>query len=104
MEFRVVVGTLLVDEHGVYGPRLTNDRLLHVITHNANMLGERVQGCISFGAPRVDEAVCEEVLRRLQPLGIEAALKAIEAQERVGDDVHRHVELALDQARYEASL
>jgi len=87
-----------------------------MITHNANMLGERVQGsirrgeallagllrcghcgrkltvmygggrggvgrylcrdpktsrtrtCISFGALRVDEAVCEEVLRRLQPL------------------------------------
>ena len=60
--------------------------------------------CISFGAPRVDEAVCEEVLQRLQPLGIEAALQAIETRERAGDDVRRHVELALEQARYEASL
>jgi hypothetical protein len=44
MEFCAAVVTLLVDEHGAYDPRLTNDRLLHVITHNANMLGERVQG------------------------------------------------------------
>jgi len=60
--------------------------------------------CISFGALRVDDAVCEEVLQRLQPLGIEAALQAIETRERAGDDTHRHVELALEQARYEASL
>lgn len=124
----------------------------HMITHNANMLGDRVQGsirrgeallsgllrcghcgrklavmygggrggvgrylcrdpktsrtrtCISFGALRVDEAVCAEMLQRLQPLGIEAALRAIEAQEGAGSDVHRHVELALEQARYEVSL
>jgi len=59
---------------------------------------------LSFGALRVDEAVCEEVLRRLQPLGIEAALRAIEVQEQAGDDVHRHLELALEQGRYDASL
>ncbi len=125
----------------------------HLITQNANMLGEQVQGsirrgeallagllrcghcarklgvayggrrgnvgryecvgtkiahggggCISFGALRVDEAVGDEVLQRLQPLGIEAALQAIETRERAGDDVHRHVELQLEQARYEASL
>src|SRR6266404_4902673 len=28
MEFCAIVGTLLIDEHGVYDPRLTNDRLL----------------------------------------------------------------------------
>lgn len=60
--------------------------------------------CISFGALRVDDAVGEELLQRLQPLGIEAALQAIETRERAGDDTHRHVELALEQARYEASL
>jgi DNA invertase Pin-like site-specific DNA recombinase len=60
--------------------------------------------CISFGAFRVDEAVTEELLRQLQPLGIEAALQAIETRERAGDDAHRQVELALEQARYEASL
>lgn len=35
--------------------------------------------CISFGAMRADQAVSGEVLRLLQPLGVEAALKAIEA-------------------------
>lgn len=60
--------------------------------------------CIGFGAGRVDAAVCAEVLQRLQPLGIEAALQAVETQERAGDDVRRHVGLALEQARYEASL
>lgn len=63
-----------------------------------------VSGCIAFGALRVDEAVCQEVLRLLEPQGIEAALEAIETQQRAGDDVHRHVELALEQARYEAAL
>ena len=28
MEFCGIVGTLVIDEHGVYDPRLTNDRLL----------------------------------------------------------------------------
>jgi DNA invertase Pin-like site-specific DNA recombinase len=65
---------------------------------------EGTSGCISFGAPRVDEAVGEELLHRVQPLGIEAALHAIETQQGAGDDVRRHVELALEQARYEASL
>jgi excisionase family DNA binding protein len=142
---------LIRDHHEGYISWDTFKHNQHMITHNANMLGQRVQGsirrgeallagllrcghcgrkltvmygggrggvgrylcrdpktsrtrtCISFGALRVDEAVCEEVLRRLQPLGIEAAMKAIETQERAGDDVHRHVELALEQARYETS-
>jgi DNA invertase Pin-like site-specific DNA recombinase len=143
---------LIRDRHEGYISWEAFEANQRMITHNANMLGDRVQGsirggeallagllrcghcgrklavmhggrrgrvgrylcrnpktsrtrtCISFGAVRVDAAVCEEVLRRLQPFGIEAALEAIQAQERVGDDVHRHVELALEQARYEASL
>lgn len=60
--------------------------------------------CISFGALRVDKAVCQDVLERLQPLGIEAALHASETREQDVDDVRRHLELALEQARYDASL
>jgi len=60
--------------------------------------------CISFGALSVDNAVSTEVLRRLQPLGIEAALQAIEDHKTANSDVRRQVELALEQARYEASL
>jgi hypothetical protein len=57
--------------------------------------------CIAFGALRVDQAVGSEVLRLLEPLGIEAALRAIEAREAEADDVRRQIELALEQARYE---
>lgn len=67
-------------------------------------ISEASTRCISFGALRVDAAVCTEVLQRLQPLGVEAALHAIETQERADDDVRRHLKLALEQARYEASL
>jgi hypothetical protein len=35
--------------------------------------------CISFGGSRIDRAVAQEVLDRLQPLGIEAALAAMNA-------------------------
>ena len=59
--------------------------------------------CIAFGATRVDQAVSAEVLRQLQPLGVEAALSAIEAREGEADDARRHRELALEQARYESN-
>jgi excisionase family DNA binding protein len=60
-------------------------------------------GCISFGALRVDEAVSREVLSVLRPIGIQAALHAIEQR---ADDEHatrRQLELALEQARFEAA-
>ena len=53
-------------------------------------LNHGTRACIAFGGVRVDAAVASEVLRLLQPLGIEAALEA--------------AELALTQARYEADL
>jgi len=59
--------------------------------------------CISFGALRVDESVSAEVLRQIQPMGVEAALGAIEARESTIHDVRRQVELALEQARYESN-
>jgi excisionase family DNA binding protein len=58
--------------------------------------------CISFGALRVDLAVGAEVLRVLQPLGMEAALRAIDARAAHAGETQRHAELALEQARYEA--
>jgi excisionase family DNA binding protein len=59
--------------------------------------------CISFGALRVDHRVSEEVLRRLKPLGIRASLEALEHKRISEDERIRHKELALEQARYEAS-
>ena len=59
--------------------------------------------CISFGASRVDQRVADEVLHRLEPLGIRASLDAIERKRLSEDERVRHKELALEQARYEAA-
>jgi len=59
--------------------------------------------CISFGGMRIDRAAGAEVIERLQPLGIEAALGAMEARRGESEEKRRQVELALEQARYEAA-
>jgi DNA invertase Pin-like site-specific DNA recombinase len=59
--------------------------------------------CISFGGLRADQAVGTEVLRVLKPLGIDAAVKALEAQTSEVSAARRQLELALAQARYEAA-
>ena len=58
--------------------------------------------CIGFGSLRVDAAVAAEVVERIQPLGVEAALAALQARGREDGEKHRQVELALEQARFEA--
>ena len=58
--------------------------------------------CISFGGLRVDRAVSEAVLCVLKPLGVEAALRAIEERQRASREVLRQAELALEAARFEA--
>ncbi|MFK7942706.1 MAG: recombinase family protein, partial [Paracoccaceae bacterium] len=59
--------------------------------------------CISFGGMRVDRAVSAEIIARLQPLGIEAALEAEAAQGEAHVEKRRQLELNLEQARYEAA-
>ncbi|MER9708457.1 hypothetical protein NKJ10_30580 [Mesorhizobium sp. M0204] len=59
--------------------------------------------CVSFGALRVDEAVGAEIVRLLQPLGVEAAIQAIAQREHQSGEKQRQIELALEQARYEAT-
>lgn len=59
--------------------------------------------CISFGALRVDQAVAAEVLKVLRPVGVEAALRTIEQRANDGHAKRRQVELALEQARFEAA-
>ena len=59
--------------------------------------------CISFGALRVDEAVGAEIVRLLQPLGVDAAIHAITQCEHQSGEKQRQIELALEQARYEAT-
>ena len=52
--------------------------------------------CISFGGTRIDRAVAQEVLDRLQPLGIEAALAAMSAHTEEHLEKRRQLENALD--------
>jgi excisionase family DNA binding protein len=59
--------------------------------------------CISFGGMRIDRAVGAEVIERLQPLGVEAAIGAMEARRAANAERCHQVDLALEQARYEAA-
>ena len=59
--------------------------------------------CISFGGLRSDRAVAQEILDRLQPLGIDAALAAIDDFGRAQSAKRRQLENALEQARIEAA-
>lgn len=67
------------------------------------MINHGTAPCISFGSLRVDQAVGSEIMRRLQPLGVEAAIHAIAARSVEAGGKQRQVELALEQARYEAT-
>jgi DNA invertase Pin-like site-specific DNA recombinase len=59
--------------------------------------------CIAFGNMRIDAAVSAEVLSLIAPLGLEAALQAIADRGSDGTQKLRQIELALEQARYEAA-
>ena len=66
-------------------------------------LNHGTKRCISFGSLRVDAAVAAEVTDRIQPLGVEAALAALQERGREDAEKRRQVELALEQARFEAA-
>ena len=59
--------------------------------------------CISIGGLGIDAAVSTEVLRHLKPLGVDAAVKAIDGQTSETSAAQRQLELSLQQARYEAA-
>lgn len=61
-------------------------------------------GCISFGSLQIDRAVSAEVLRVVAPAGLAAALAAMDESRDHNADKRRQVEMALQQARYEATL
>jgi DNA invertase Pin-like site-specific DNA recombinase len=60
-----------------------------------------VNNCIAFGGVRIDRAIAAEVLDRLQPLGVEAALAALTSQENEQSEKRRQLENTLEAARYE---
>jgi DNA invertase Pin-like site-specific DNA recombinase len=62
-----------------------------------------VSNCIGFGGMRVDRVVAQEVVGRLQPLGIEAALAAMEADKEQLSDKRQQMDNAIQQAQYEAA-
>lgn len=59
--------------------------------------------CISIGSLKIDPAVSNEVLRIVKPLGVDAAVQAIEVQSRETTAALRQHDLALQQARYDAA-
>ena len=59
-----------------------------------------VAPCIAFGGLRVDRAVGQAVVDALRPLGVEAALQALEQRGREAGELVRQAELALEAARY----
>jgi hypothetical protein len=66
-------------------------------------LNHGTERCISVSGLSIDAAVAHEVLRVLKPLGVEAAVNAIESQSSVITAGERQLELNLQQARYEAA-
>ena len=75
----------------------------NVLHYDCRGAGQGDGRCLSFGGLRVDERVSEEVLHCLEPLGIEASLKAIEQECAASNERIHQKELALQQASYEVA-
>ncbi|PYT23818.1 MAG: serine recombinase, partial [Acidobacteria bacterium] len=60
--------------------------------------------CVMFGGLRADRLVSEQLLQCLAPLGVGAAMEAIEALQGASDDRVQQKRLALERARYEVAL
>jgi Recombinase zinc beta ribbon domain/Recombinase len=58
--------------------------------------------CLTVGAMQIDDAVARAVLAALVPLGVEAALSAVERLESDRDDALAQWRLAVERASYEA--
>jgi len=73
------------------------------VCNDASVNHGRRTKCISFGNLRIHAAVSAEVLALITPLGLDAAQQAIADRERAGAERLQQIELALEQARYEAA-
>lgn len=60
--------------------------------------------CIAFGSKKPDQTVAAEIVRVVQPHGVEVALAAAERAAEVQHEQRAAIELELEQARYEARL
>ena len=79
----------------------TGGTVLRYICHSG-MINYNEPKCISFSGAPADEAVGGEILRVLEPIGMEAALRVIEDDANAGSEAVRQHEIALERARYEA--
>jgi excisionase family DNA binding protein len=59
--------------------------------------------CVRINGLQAEEKITDEVLRCLGPLGIEAAVAALQKQDDVQDERIQQKSLAIEQARYEAA-
>jgi excisionase family DNA binding protein len=77
----------------------------HVIRYQCSgYILQRGQACcVMFGGLRADRLVSEQLLQCLAPLGLGAALEAIEALQGASDDRVEQKRLALERARYEVT-
>ncbi len=64
---------------------------------------EARDNCIRFGGMRIDRAISQEVLIQLQPLGVEAALAAMEACSHEQGDKRQQIQNAIRQAQFEVA-
>jgi excisionase family DNA binding protein len=77
----------------------------HVIRYQCSgyILNRDQACCVMFGGLRADRLVSEQLLQCLAPLGLGAALEAIETLQDASDDRVQQKRLALEQARYDVS-
>jgi DNA invertase Pin-like site-specific DNA recombinase len=66
-----------------------------------HILSRQHSCCVMFGGQGADQAVGQQVLRIIKPLGLEAALQAIEKLHETDDERLSHKRLEVEQARYE---
>jgi DNA invertase Pin-like site-specific DNA recombinase len=67
-------------------------------------INQGVPKCISFGGVRVDQAISDEILKVVQPVAIDAAIRAAGQKVQQQTERIRVLELELEQAKYEARL
>jgi hypothetical protein len=67
-------------------------------------INQGVPKCIAFGGLRADQAISAEILQVVQPVALEATLRAAEQIAEQHSERTRALELELEQARYEARL
>ena len=64
--------------------------------------GQGPTTCLSLGGVTIEQAVTDQVLEAIQPVGIEASLAAVDQLARTHTEQRRALELALEKARYQA--